>query len=88
MAGIAFRSESAGVRILASMTAFAIARERCIQAPAAMTVGAINASMDALERKACFLRVVEPRGTPDRGAVARGAVHAALAAVHVVGRMT
>jgi len=88
MAVLALAAEAARVRVLAAVATLAISRHRILQAAAAMAIRAVDACVDAQQGEAGLLRMIELRSLPARGRVAVGAFRAALAAMHVVGRMT
>ena len=88
VAVVAALAQAAGMRILPPVAAIAVFRNRVVEAPAAVTIRAVDAVVSSLEREACLFGVVELRGLPARRRMTVRALRAALAAVNVVRRVT
>ena len=88
MARLALGAKAAGVRVFGAMAALTIARQRIVQAAAAMAIRTVDTCVDTQQGEAGLLRMIELRRLPARCRMAVGAFRAALAAMHVVGRMT
>jgi hypothetical protein len=81
-------AEAASVRVLSPVAADAIAWQLILQIAAAMALLAVDSRMLAFEGEAGLLLVIELGGLPARHGVARATLVSALAAVHVIGRVT